>query len=130
MMEKTHPVGAIRVPMEIRTYPRDDEDFRSVVLLRLRRFDRVRDLKAIPGRLERLLGEDFPYARARYQDTLASTTGTPVLYAFRDGALVAGLQPASDAASPSSSVGQASNGVAVGASAGIGAAMASGSSGR
>jgi hypothetical protein len=98
MLEQLHPVGAIRVPMEVRTYPRDDEEFRATVLIRLRRFDRVRDLKAIPGRLERLLGEEFPYARARYQDALASTSGTPVLYAFRDGGLVAGLSAAPDGA--------------------------------
>lgn len=92
MLDLIRPVGAIRTPMEIRTYPRDDENFRAAVLERLRRFDRVRDLPAIPGRLERLLAESFPYARARYQDALASTSGTPVLYAFRDGALVAGME--------------------------------------
>ena len=90
-MDQLHPVGAVRVRMEIRTYPRDDEAFRAAVLGQLRRFDRVRDLAAIPARLERLLAEPFPHARSRYQDSLASTSGTPVLYVFRDGALVSGL---------------------------------------
>src|SRR3954471_8447727 len=96
MSEQLYPVGALRTRMEIRTYPRDDETFRAAILLAIRRFDRIRDMSAIPGRLERHVAEEFPYARARYQDALASTSGTPVMYAFRDGALVAALESQSD----------------------------------
>jgi len=96
MSEQLYPVGALRTRMEIRTYPRDDETFRATVLVAIRRFDRIRDMSAIPGRLERHIAAEFPFARARYQDALASTTGTPVMYAFRDGALVAAMEGQSD----------------------------------
>jgi hypothetical protein len=101
MLEQLYPVGALRTRMEIRTYPRDDETFRAAVLLAIRRFDRIRDMSAIPGRLERHIAEEFPYARARYQDALASTSGTPVMYAFRDGALVAALETQGEASNRS-----------------------------
>lgn len=87
-MEVVRPVGVLRVKVEIRTYPKDDESFRSLVVASLRRFDRVRHLAAIPARLDGLLETEFPYARSRYQDPLASSSGMPVLYVFRDGALV------------------------------------------
>jgi hypothetical protein len=81
------PLGADRVRVAIRTYPRDDDAFRQLVLARLGRFDRVRRLASIPERLEQLLTPDAPRARSRYQDPLASE-GVPVLYVFRDGGLV------------------------------------------
>ncbi len=88
MAEVIRPVGVLRTRVEIRTYPRDDEAFQRLVLEQLRRFDRVRHATAIPARLELLLREWHPRARSRYQDPLASTAGTPLLYVFRDGGLL------------------------------------------
>ena len=89
MTELVRPVGVLRTQVEIRTYPRDDEAFQHLVLEQLRRFDRIRHAAAIPARLEALLQEQYPRARSRYQDPLASTAGTPLLYVFRDGGLLA-----------------------------------------
>ena len=89
MTELVRPVGVLRTQVEIRTYPRDDEAFQHLVLEQLRRFDRIRHAAAIPARLETLLQEQYPRARSRYQDPLASTAGMPLLYVFRDGGLLA-----------------------------------------
>ena len=89
MTELVRPVGVLRTQVEIRTYPRDDEAFQHLVLEQLRRFDRIRHAAAIPARLEALLQEQYPRARSRYQDPLASTAGMPLLYVFRDGGLLA-----------------------------------------
>ena len=89
MTEVVRPVGVLRTQVEIRTYPRDDEAFQHLVLEQLRRFDRIRHAAAIPARLEALLQEQYPRARSRYQDPLASTAGMPLLYVFRDGGLLA-----------------------------------------
>lgn len=88
MTEVVRPLGVLRTRVEIRTYPRDDEVFLALVLEQLRRFDRVRHAAAIPGRLEILLRAEYPRAKSRYQDPLASSTGTPLLYVFRDGSLI------------------------------------------
>jgi len=88
MTEVVRPVGVLRTRVEIRTYPREDEAFERLVLDQLRRFDRVRHAAAIPGRLDVLLQAAYPRARSRYQDPLASSTGTPLLYVFRDGSLI------------------------------------------
>ncbi|HEX5826844.1 MAG TPA: hypothetical protein VFY23_04935 [Candidatus Limnocylindrales bacterium] len=87
MTDILRPLGADRIGVVVRTYPRDDDAFRQLVLARLGRFDRVRRVASIPGRLEQLLAPDAPRARSRYQDPLASE-GVPVLYVFRDGTLV------------------------------------------
>jgi hypothetical protein len=87
MTEVVRPLGVLRTRVEIRTYPREDEAFLRLVLEQLRRFDRVRHAAAIPGRLEVLLQGEYPRARSRYQDPLASSTGMPLLYVFRDGSL-------------------------------------------
>lgn len=87
MTEVVRPLGVLRTRVEIRTYPRDDETFLRLVLDKLRRFDRVRHAAAIPSRLEALLQDEYPRVRSRYQDPLASSTGTPLLYVFRDGSL-------------------------------------------
>jgi hypothetical protein len=87
MTEVVRPLGVLRTRVEIRTYPRDDEAFLRLVLEQLRRFDRVRHAAAIPSRLEVLLQDEYPRARSRYQDPLASSTGMPLLYVFRDGSL-------------------------------------------
>jgi hypothetical protein len=89
MTDVVRPVGVLRTQVEIRTYPRDDEAFQHLVLEQLRRFDRIRHAAAIPARLETLLHEQYPRARSRYQDPLASTAGMPLLYVFRDGGLLA-----------------------------------------
>lgn len=88
MTEVVRPVGVLRTRVEIRTYPKDDEAFQRLVLEHLRRFDRVRHAAAIPARLESLLRERYPHARSRYQDPLAATVDTPLLYVFRDGGLL------------------------------------------
>ena len=88
MTEVVRPVGVQRTRVEVRTYPRDDEAFQRLVLEQLRRFDRVRHAAAIPARLESLLQERYPRARSRYQDPLAATVATPLLYVFRDGGLL------------------------------------------
>jgi hypothetical protein len=88
MTELVRPLGVLRTRVEIRTYPRDDEAFVALVLEQLRRFDRVRHAAAIPGRLEILLQAYYPRAKSRYQDPLASSTGMPLLYVFRDGSLL------------------------------------------
>ena len=88
MTELVRPLGVLRTRVEIRTYPRDDEAFQQLVVEQLRRFDRVRHAAAIPGRLEVLLQAEYPRARCRFQDPLASSSGMPLLYAFRDGGLV------------------------------------------
>ena len=88
MTDVVRPLGVLRTRVEIRTYPRDDEVFLRLVLEQLRRFDRVRHAAAIPSRLEVLLQTEYPRARSRYQDPLASSSGMPLLYAFRDGTLL------------------------------------------
>ena len=94
MTEVVRPVGVMRTRVEIRTYPRDDEAFQRLVLEQLRRFDRVRHVAAIPTRLEELLQERYPRARSRYQDPLAASAATPLLYVFRDGGLLGPDDPA------------------------------------
>ena len=96
MTDILQPLGADRTRVVVRTYPRDDDAFRQLVLARLRRFDRVRRVASIPARLEQLLATDAPRARSRYQDPLASEGGNPVLYVFRDGGLVAPSTEARD----------------------------------
>jgi hypothetical protein len=88
MTEVVRPVGVLRTRVEVRTYPREDEAFQHLVLDQLRRFDRVRHAAAIPARLEVLLQAQYPRARSRYQDPLASSSGMPLLYVFRDGSLI------------------------------------------
>ena len=96
--EVVRPLGVLRTRVEIRTYPREDEAFLRLVLEQLRRFDRVRHAAAIPGRLEILLQAEYPRARSRYQDPLASSSGMPLLYVFRDGSLLTDGEEADGAA--------------------------------
>jgi hypothetical protein len=88
--EYIKPVGASRIPVVLRTYPKDDDAFRYRLEVSLAQLARVRDLRRVRDRLERLLALEFPAARVRFQDPLASDTGVPVLYAFRDGGLLNG----------------------------------------
>lgn len=88
MTEVVRPLGVLRTRVEIRTYPREDDGFQRLVLEQLRRFDRVRHAAAIPSRLEALLQVEYPRAKSRYQDPLASSSGMPLLYVFRDGSLL------------------------------------------
>jgi hypothetical protein len=94
MTDVVRPVGVLRTRVEIRTYPRDDEAFRRLVLEQLRRFDRVRHAAAIPARLEVLLQQQYPRARSRYQDPLAASAGIPLLYVFRDGGALGAVDSA------------------------------------
>lgn len=88
MTEVVRPLGVLRTRVEVRTYPREDDGFQRLVLEQLRRFDRVRHAAAIPSRLEVLLQAEYPRAKSRYQDPLASSSGMPLLYVFRDGSLL------------------------------------------
>jgi hypothetical protein len=97
MTQVVRPLGVLRTRVEIRTYPREDEGFQRLVLEQLRRFDRVRHAAAIPSRLEVLLQSEYPRARSRYQDPLASSSGTPLLYVFRDGSLLSDADETDDA---------------------------------
>jgi hypothetical protein len=97
MTQVVRPLGVLRTRVEIRTYPREDEGFQRMVLEQLRRFDRVRHAAAIPSRLEVLLQSEYPRARSRYQDPLASSSGTPLLYVFRDGSLLSDAHETDDA---------------------------------
>lgn len=125
MTEVVRPLGVLRTRVEIRCYPRDDEAFLRLVLEQLRRFDRVRHAAAIPARLEVLLQAEYPRARSRYQDPLASSNGMPLLYVFRDGSLVAEGQEADAAgatAAPEPAMAGASSTAAGVASVGTGSA--------
>jgi hypothetical protein len=85
-------IGVLGLPVEVRTFPPEDQAFQSLVAEHLRRFDRTRTVDAIPGRLSELLRPAYPAARCVLQSPLA-IVDRRVLYAYRDGAAVAVSQP-------------------------------------
>ena len=80
-------IGVAGLDVEVRTFPPEDDAFRSLVADRLRRFHRTRVVDAIPGRLTELLRPAYPAARCVLQSPLA-VVERRVLYAYRDGTAV------------------------------------------